>query len=847
MIKTQKFNISGMTCSACTAHVESTVKKLTGVSKINVQLLSNSMVVEFDDEKLTTNNICDAVTKAGYKTSEKNNTTKSNTNSNIDDKIKNESKSMKFRLFMSFGFLIPLMYVAMGAMMGLPIFDFFVGDKNAIFNTFTQFLLCLPILIVNRKYFIVGFKKLVQGKPNMDSLIAVGSGASFLYGVFAIYMISYGQNYNQLEIVHQYMHDIYFESAGTILTLITFGKFLESRSKGKTTEAIKKLMDLAPKTAIRLVDGVEEEVSVEEISINDILVIKPGQKAPVDGVVIKGYSSMDESALTGESIPIEKQIGDKIVSASTNGTGVLQIKATKVGEDSTIAQIIRLVDEAGNSKAPISKLADKVSSIFVPVVMGISLLAFIYWFIIAGQSFSFSISIAIAVLVISCPCALGLATPVAIMVGTGVGASNGILIKSGEALEIAHHIDTVVLDKTGTITQGKPQVTDIITNGNSTKEYLLQKAYSIERFSEHPLATAINEYAKELNINPTDVIDYQAIPGKGVVGTVSNTNIIAGNQKLLEQYNINSEWVKDISNTLSQKGKTPLFFCENAKVIGVIAVADTVKPTSEEAILAMRDMNLDVIMLTGDNEKTAKAIAKQVNTTDVVADVLPQDKEAVVRNLQEQGKKVAMVGDGINDAPALARADVGIAIGAGMDIAIDSADIVLMKSDLIDAVNAINLSKSVIKNIKGNLFWAFFYNAIGIPIAAGLFYILFDFKLNPMIAAGAMSLSSVCVVTNALRLKLFKPYKSTKTNKIKTTNLKEESERFIMKKSIVIDGMMCSHCTGRVNDVLNGIDGVTAEVSLENKTAEVTLTKEISNDVLVEAIKNAGYTVISID
>ena len=850
MKKIQQFNISGMTCSACSSHVESAVLKLSGIYKVNVQLLSNSMQVEFDDEKTSSKDICQIVTKAGYPTTEKNkNNLKTDNKVSGEKTVKDESKTMMFRLGVSFAFLIPLMYVAMGPMMGLPIFSFFQGEKNAIINTFTQFLLCLPIIFVNRVYFIVGFKKLIKAKPNMDSLIAVGSGASFLYGIIAIFMITYGQNYDQANIVHQYMHDIYFESSATILTLITLGKYLESRSKGKTTEAIQKLMDLAPKTAIRLVDDREEEVPVEEIQINDILVIKPGSKAPVDGVVVKGYSSFDESALTGESIPIEKQVGDKIVSASTNGTGVLLIKATKIGEDSTISQIIRLVEEAGNSKAPISKLADKVSGIFVPVVMTISLLSFIYWYLIAGESISFAISIAIAVLVISCPCALGLATPVAIMVGTGVGASNGILIKSGEALEIAHHIDTVVLDKTGTITEGKPQVTDIISTDDFTKDYLLQKAYSIERFSEHPLANAINEYVKNKNITPSEVLDYKAVPGRGIIGTIEDNNIIAGNQKLLEQYNFNTKWVEDISIKLANEGKTPLFFCEDTKIIGVIAVADTVKPTSKQAISVMRDMNLDVIMLTGDNNRTASAIAKQVNTTDVISDVLPQDKEAVVRKLQEKGKKVAMVGDGINDAPALARADVGIAIGAGMDIAIDSADMVLMKSDLLDAVTAITLSKSVIRNIKGNLFWAFFYNAIGIPVAAGLFYVLFGFKLNPMIAAAAMSFSSVCVVTNALRLKLFKPYKSNKVNDTKNpkTTLKEESERFIMKKNIVIDGMMCGHCTGRVNDVLNSIDGVTATVSLENKSAEVTMTKEISNDVFIDAIKNAGYTVVSID
>ncbi len=839
MKQKQQFSITGMTCSACSSHVDSAIAKLPGVDKVTVQLFSNSMQVEFDDQVINSKEICEAATKAGYPTSIKDKTVTNNDKSPSSE-VENENKVMSFRLQVSFACLIPLMYISMGSMLGLPIFSIFIGEKNAIINAFTQFLLCLPILFVNRKYFTVGFTKLLKGKPNMDSLIAVGSGASFLYGIIAIYLITYGQNYGFMHMVHQYMHDIYFESAATILTLITLGKYFEERSKGKTTEAIKKLMDLAPKTAIRIKDDIEEEVAVEDIAIGDILVIKPGTKAPVDGIVVKGYSSMDESALTGESIPVEKQIGDKILSASTNGTGILHIQATKVGEDSTISQIIKLVEEAGNSKAPISKLADKVSGIFVPVVMVISLLAFIYWFFFAGESLSFSISIAIAVLVISCPCALGLATPVAIMVGTGVGASNGILIKSGEALEIAHHIDTIVLDKTGTITEGKPQVTDIIPTDECTSDYLLEVAYAIERFSEHPLASAINEYAKSKNLTPSEVSDYKAVPGKGITGTLNNKHIVAGNIKLLEDFNIKSDWVNTISTSLANDGKTPLFFCEDSKVIGVIAVADTIKPTSKEAISLMRKMNLNVIMLTGDNKRTAEAIAKEVETTKVISDVLPQDKDAVVKQLQEQGKKVAMVGDGINDAPALMRADVGIAIGAGMDIAMDSADMVLMKSDLLDAVTAIGLSKAVIKNIKGNLFWAFFYNTIGIPVAAGIFYTLLGFKLNPMIAAGAMSLSSLCVVTNALRLKLFKPYKGN-------TIIKQNTKEIFMKKNIVIEGMMCGHCTGRVNEILNAMDGVSATVSLDTKSAEVTLTKEIANEVFVDAITNAGYKVISMD
>ena len=835
MKQKKQFNVHGMTCSACVAHVNSSLSKLESIHDVNVHLLSNSMEVEFDDQKITETEICNITTKAGYPTTIKGVEKASDKNVEFED----GHHQMKFRLWVSFGFLIPLMYISMGPMMGVPIFDIFVGPKNAIINAFTQLLLCLPILFVNRNYFIVGLKKLLILKPNMDSLIAVGSGASFLYGVIAIYMITYGQNYGNEHLIHQYMHDIYFESAATILTLITLGKYFESRSKNKTTEAISKLMDLTAKTAIRLVDDQEEEVEIDKIVVGDIIVLKSGSKAPVDGVVVKGYSSVDESALTGESIPVEKNVGDKVLSASTNGNGILLIEATKVGEDSTIYQIIKLVEEAGNSKAPISKLADKVSGIFVPIVIMISLLSFMYWYFIAGHDLSFSLSIAVAVLVISCPCALGLATPVAIMVGTGVGASNGILIKSGESLETLHHIDTIVLDKTGTITAGKPEVIDVINSEAFSLEEFLQKAYSIERFSQHQLASAINTYAKNKNIFALEVIDFQTLPGKGVIGWIDQKRILAGNIRLLEEYDIHDDWIKELAIKLSNEGKTPLLFCQEQSVMGVIAVGDTIKPTSKEAIALLKKMNLDVVMLTGDNQRTANAIAKNVEVSHVIADVLPSDKESVVRNYQSQGKKVAMVGDGINDAPALVRSDVGIAIGAGMDIAIDSADMILMKSDLLDVVSAVRLSKKVIGNIKGNLFWAFFYNTIGIPVAAGLFYSLLGFKLNPMIAAAAMSLSSVCVVTNALRLKSFKALHSK-------NQIIEKKEEKIMEKTIVIEGMTCGHCSGRVRDALNGIEGISAEVSHENNLAQVKLEKDISDEVLTQTITNAGYVVKSI-
>ena len=849
MIK--EFDVTGMTCSACETHVKKAVLKLNGIKKVDVMLLTNSMKVEFDESLVNSNNISDAVSKAGYNAIEKNSSKRNKEKGHIvkENNTKKEEyikdKKMKARLIISIIFLIPIMYIAMGQMIGLPAPNILSSKNNPIINIFTQFILLLPIIYVNKDYFINGFKKLFIGKPNMDTLIGLGSAASIVYGIIVIYILIYGVSNNLVDLIHQYKHEIYFESAATILTLITLGKFLENKSKNKTTDAIKKLIDLAPKEAIRLVNDIEETIDIEDIRVGDILVIKPGSKVPVDGIVIDGSSYVDEAAVTGESLPKHKEAGADIISASINTTGILKMKATKVGEDTTIAQIIRLVYEASNSKAPISKLADKVSGIFVPVIIAISIISFIYWFLIIGQSLSFSISIAIAVLVISCPCALGLATPLAIMVGTGIGALKGILIKSGETLEISHHVDTVVLDKTGTITEGKPNVIDIIVNKDSkyTKEELLEYIYNLERFSEHPLATAIKEYAENLNINKVEVLEFEAILGKGIIGKINNNKIIVGSKRLLEENNIKSNFIEETYKKLVSEGKTLLYISCNNEVMAVITVADKIKETSIQAISLMNDMKINTIMLTGDNKIAAEFIAKEIGIKTVISDVLPQEKDAVIFKLQNQGKKVIMVGDGINDAPALARADVGIAIRKGTDIAIDSADMVLIKNDLIDVVNAIKISKAVILNIKQNLFFAFIYNICLIPIAAGVLYNAFEIKLNPMMGAAAMSLSSLFVVTNALRLRTVKLYES---KKIKNEKIEEKEKEINMKKIMVIKGMTCGHCTAHVAKALNSIEGVEAQVDLETMTAKLNLTKDISDDTLKDVVEEAGYTVVSI-
>lgn len=841
----QKFDVTGMTCSACSAHVEKSVSKLEGVQCVNVNLLQNSMVVEYDDNALGTTDIIHAVESGGYGASVQGETKTQETPKNV---AAEEMHHMKRRLIASFCFLIPLFYISMGHMMGAPLPAILLGDENVMIFALTQLFLTIPVLIINKKYFVVGFKALWNKAPNMDSLIALGSAASVVYSVFAIYSMAYAMGHGDLMTAHHYGMELYFESAAMILTLITVGKYMEIRSKGKTSEAISKLMDLAPKTATVLRGGVEQEIPVEEVVKGDTIIVKPGQRIPVDGKIIEGFSAVDESAITGESIPVEKQVGDTVIGATVNKSGYFRMTATRVGKDTTLSQIIALVEEAGASKAPIAKLADKVSGVFVPVVITIAVLAAVIWFVAGNQPFSFALSIGIAVLVISCPCALGLATPTAIMVGTGKGAEYGILVKSAESLEIAHQVQTVVLDKTGTLTEGKPVVTDVVLAKGILRNRLLKQAAAVEALSEHPLAEAIVAYAKEKEVAFEKAENLTATAGQGVEADVAGKHILAGNLKMMQERGIQlGEWEAKAVE-LAEAGKTPLFFAENETFLGIVALADTLKPTSKAAVDAFHQMGIEVVMLTGDNKRTAEAIARELDIQ-VIAEVLPQDKEREVRRLQEQGKKVAMIGDGINDAPALMRADVGVAIGAGTDVAMESADIILMKSDLMDAVTAIELSHATIRNIKENLFWAFFYNACGIPLAAGVFYPFLEWKLNPMFAAAAMSFSSAFVVGNALRLRLFRPKYAKTTTALPKEDIQKElnhKEEIGMKKVLKIEGMMCNHCTGRVEKALNDLDGVTAEVSLEGKSATVTLSKDVSDETLVQTVTDAGYEVVDI-
>lgn len=841
----QKFDVTGMTCSACSAHVEKSVSKLEGVQCVNVNLLQNSMVVEYDDNALGTTDIIHAVESGGYGASVQGENKTQEAPKNV---AAEEMHHMKRRLIASFCFLIPLFYISMGHMMGAPLPAILLGDENVMIFALTQLFLTIPVLIINKKYYVVGFKALWNRAPNMDSLIALGSAASVVYSVFAIYSMAYAMGHGDLMTAHHYGMELYFESAAMILTLITVGKYMETRSKGKTSEAISKLMDLAPKTATVLRNGVEQEIPVEEVVTGDTIIVKPGQRIPVDGKIIEGFSAVDESAITGESIPVEKQVGDTVIGATVNKSGYFRMTATRVGKDTTLSQIIALVEEAGASKAPIAKLADKVSGVFVPVVITIAVLAAVIWFVAGNQPFSFALSIGIAVLVISCPCALGLATPTAIMVGTGKGAEYGILVKSAESLEIAHQVQTVVLDKTGTLTEGKPVVTDVVLAKGILRNRLLKQAAAVEALSEHPLAEAIVAYAKEKEVAFEKAENLTATAGQGVEADVAGKHILAGNLKMMQERGIQlGEW-EEKAVELAEAGKTPLFFAENETFLGIVALADTLKPTSKAAVDAFHQMGIEVVMLTGDNKRTAEAIAKELDIQ-VIAEVLPQDKEREVRRLQEQGKKVAMIGDGINDAPALMRADVGVAIGAGTDVAMESADIILMKSDLMDAVTAIELSHATIRNIKENLFWAFFYNACGIPLAAGVFYPLLEWKLNPMFAAAAMSFSSAFVVGNALRLRLFRPKYAKTTTALPKEDIQKEptqKEEIGMKKVLKIEGMMCNHCTGRVEKALNDLEGVTAEVSLEGKSATVTLSKEVSDETLVQTVTDAGYEVVDI-
>jgi len=949
-----------MSCSACSSHVEKAVNKLENVEKASVNLLTETMDVTYDETKITSTEIIDAVVKAGYGASVMTEgsaagaggqSTFGNAGSigrsvadgkqELQQKLDADARAMKWRLGISIGFLIPLMYVSMHHMFkewfGIPVPAFIVntmhGNANAMNFALTQFLLLLPILYVNRKFFSVGFKTLAHRSPNMDSLIALGSGAALVYGIFAMYRISYGLGYGDMAVVEQYSHDLYFESSGTILTLITVGKYLESRSKGKTSEAITKLMNLAPKVAILVTeDGQEKEVPTESLQKGDVFLVKPGSLVPVDGIVLEGNSSVDEAAITGESVPVEKQAGDHVVSATVNKAGFLKCRADRVGDDTTLAQIIRLVEEASASKAPIAQLADKVAGVFVPTVMTISLITLIVW-LLNGATAEFAISTAIAVLVISCPCALGLATPVAIMVGTGVGAGNGILIKTGEALQQAKEIDTVVLDKTGTITSGKLKVEEV---GGYQSDFpadaMMQIAAALEKKSEHPLAEAVMEYAESFQLTIPEIIDFKATFGRGVEGALAadfhaekvakkdgptavfyagkrdstadvpensgkiaeqnpatgiarsdadsvtfpaGTKFYVGNLAFLQEKNITlPQEAAEGLNRMADEGMTPLLVAQEGRFLGIIGVSDTVKATSYEAINAWEKMGVRVIMLTGDNRRTAEAVRQKLGISEVVAEVLPQDKEKKVSELKAQGHKVAMIGDGINDAPALAAADVGMAIGAGTDVAMESADIILMKNDLRDAVTAMKLSRAVIRNIKENLFWAFFYNCIGIPLAAGVLYPAFQIRLNPMFGAAAMSLSSIFVVGNALRLRGFKsgftPLKKeapeVTRKEIEITHAAAEGEQCILKtpaeqnnrqdvkqekertntmtKVISIEGMMCNHCTGTVQKALEAVEGVKAvTMSLEQKNATVELASDVADEVLTKAVVDAGYEV----
>lgn len=879
----EKFDVTGMTCSACSSRVEKCVSRLPGVTDVSVNLLTNSMQAEFDESALSVEDIISAVSQAGYGASVKQTSAPANRPSNVpagpkEDPVELELRNMRFRLIISVLFMLPLMYLSMGHMAGLPQPSWLSGKENAISFAFTQFLLALPIAYVNRKFYIKGFGTLMHGAPNMDTLIAIGSTSAFAYGIFAIYRMSYALGIGNMALVHHYHENLYFESAVMILTLITVGKYLEARSKGKTSEVLKHLMELAPKTALVLRNGEELEIPVEQVRLHETVLVKPGQRIPVDGIVLDGHTSVDQSAITGESIPVEKSAGDEVIAATVNKGGFIRVSAGKVGEDTTFAQIVRLVEEASASKAPIAQMADKIAGVFVPAVIAIATLTAIVW-LLAGQTFEFALSCAICVLVISCPCALGLATPVAIMVGTGKGAENGILIKSGEALERAHSIQTVVLDKTGTITEGKPVVTDIICKGNDTNRFL-QLAASLEAGSEHPLAEAIISCCKEKNLDLLPFGDFQAISGKGVKATIDERSYYAGNQRLMQDLTFSSKDWDDIADGLANDGKTPLYFADETGMIGLIAVADPVKPTSLQAIKTLQDMNIRVVMLTGDNRKTAEAIQRRLQVDEVIAEVLPQDKEAKIAEIQATGRIVAMVGDGINDAPALARADVGMAIGAGTDIAMESADIVLMKNDLLDVVTSIQLSKATIRNIKQNLFWAFFYNVLCIPLAAGLYYPMFHVLLNPMIGAACMSFSSIFVVTNALRLRGFKPdltesktpeaaseagfgisivtdfSNSISTNEpiecqfLTSPSTPEGSgpvNTDIYQKVMHIEGMMCHHCQKRVTDALNALDGVDCKVSLEDNAAYICTKGLVDDRALIQAVTDADYQVISLE
>lgn len=831
----KQYNVTGMSCASCVARVEKAVNKVDGVTSCSVNLLTNSMSVDGD---VKSSDVISAVEKAGYGASLKGNSSKENKTN--DEPLKDtETPKLKKRLFSSLVFLLLLMYISMGHMMwGFPLPS--ILANNHIAMGLIQLLLTGIIMVINQKFFISGFKALIHRSPNMDTLVALGAGASFIYSVYALFAMTNAQVNNDMSLVMKYMDEFYFESAGMILTLITLGKMLESYSKGKTTNAIKGLMNLAPKKATILVDNAEKVVPVEEVKIGDIFVVKPGENIPVDGVVIEGESAVNESALTGESIPTDKTVGDNVSGATVNQSGFIKCKATKVGEDTILSQIIKMVSDASATKAPIAKVADKVSGVFVPIVISIAVVTIIVW-LLCGATFGNALVRGISVLVISCPCALGLATPVAIMVGNGVGAKNGILFKNATSLETTGKVSYVLLDKTGTITNGTPVVTDIIPSENYTQDDLLSYASSLESKSEHPLAKAVVQKAIDSNIKTLDTTDFKLLTGNGVSAKINGKTIVGGSVKHISSIaNIDENIIKQ-ADDLATKGKTPLLFVMDNQLLGIIAVADVVKSDSPKAIKELQNMGIKVVMVTGDNEKTAQAIAKESGVDEVIADVLPDGKEKVVTQYKEKGM-VAMVGDGINDAPALTRADIGIAIGAGTDVAIDSADIVLMKSKLTDVSGAIRLSRGTLRNIHENLFWAFIYNVIGIPLAAGVWIPIFGWTLSPMFGAAAMSLSSFCVVTNALRLNFLNIRSSKRDRKIK--NITNKKEKNTMTTTLKINGMMCPHCEATVKTALESIDGVTfAEVSHESGTAVVTLSKEVSEDVLKKAVVDKGYTV----
>ena len=841
-----------MSCSACSARVEKAVGKIVGAENVSVNLLTNSMQVKFDEATVSAAQIVDAVINAGYGASPKKISAQIKT---PERTIDSEINAMKFRLKWSIIFLLPTIYIAMHNLLPLPVpqivTELFDGRANAVTFAFAQFLLILPIMYLNRKYYVNGFKNLLAGAPNMDSLVGLGSMSAAMFGAFALIRIGQGLGTGNFQLVDEYSRNLYFESAGMIVTLITVGKFFEARAKGKTSQAVEKLMNLAPKTATVLRGNEEVTIPVEELIIGDEVIVKPGESFAADGVIVDGSTTVDESAITGESLPVEKIIGSNVTSGTINQSGYVKFRAVKVGSETTISKIIALVEEASASKAPIAKTADKVAGIFVPAVIVIALVAGSFW-LINGAGVEFAFSIAVSILVISCPCALGLATPVAIMVGTGKGAENGILIKSGEALETAHAIDTVVVDKTGTLTEGKPFVTNIITCGVDEQK-LIEIAAALENRSEHPLAQAVTTFATDKKISPRSAENFQAVFGKGVRGVIDGVECFAGNENFLTELGFKLDGLHEKIQSLATEGKTPIIFARGEKILGIIAAADVEKKNSAHAVTEFKNLGVDVIMLTGDNERTAQAVANRLGIEKIVAGVLPEHKAREIERLQAQGRKVAMLGDGINDAPALAKADVGIAIGAGTDVAIESADAILVRNDLLDAVSAIKLSRSVMTNIKQNLFWAFFYNVICIPLAAGIFYPTFGLKLSPMIGAAAMSMSSLCVVMNALRLRMFKVNRSITSDEtprnveVRVENLQTEifKEAIQMQTTLKIEGMMCKHCQKHVHDALAKMDGVTnVEVSLENNSATVTATREISLDDFAKVIDDAGYELV---